>query len=104
MNSPCLTCTRVKNPQSCENKACKEWQSWFVDRWDSMRRYVRDEIRKAPLEESGIPLGGHKYAAPHLVRKYLQVNPCTRCRIPADLCSTPCHRKEIWQSARDEVM
>ena len=103
MNSPCLTCTRVKNPQSCENKACNDWQCWFLDRWESMRRYVRDQIRKDPLQDAGIPLGGHKYPAPDQIREYLHIDPCTQCQIPADLCSAPCRRKEVWQGAREEV-
>ncbi len=35
--SPCRGCARVRDPANCENKLCKEWQAWFVERWDAMR-------------------------------------------------------------------
>lgn len=35
--SPCLTCTRVKDPRNCENKTCKLWQEWFMQRWQAMQ-------------------------------------------------------------------
>lgn len=34
---PCKTCTRVKYPESCDNKSCWEWKQWFIDRWEMMR-------------------------------------------------------------------
>lgn len=39
---PCKTCTRVKYPESCENKSCWEWKQWFIDRWEEMRRYYHE--------------------------------------------------------------
>ena len=36
---PCSMCTMVKYPELCDNKKCREWQQWFIDRWDQMRRY-----------------------------------------------------------------
>ena len=38
--SPCLTCTRVKFPQYCENEKCGLWRKWFREWWDEMRRHV----------------------------------------------------------------
>ena len=38
--SPCRTCTRVKNPEACCNKSCSDWIEWFLSRWEAMRRYV----------------------------------------------------------------
>ena len=38
MEKPCLTCTRVKDPNNCEKKKCVEWQEWFVKKWNDMRR------------------------------------------------------------------
>ena len=32
-NSPCKTCTRVKNPGDCENKCCGVWRNWYLRRW-----------------------------------------------------------------------
>ena len=40
---PCKTCTRVKDPKKCENKTCKDWQKWFMDRWEAMRRNHHEE-------------------------------------------------------------
>lgn len=38
-SSPCLTCTRVKDPDSCENKNCKLWKAWFLRRWAGIYRF-----------------------------------------------------------------
>lgn len=35
---PCKTCTRVKDPKKCENKVCREWQAWFIQKWDELRK------------------------------------------------------------------
>lgn len=37
--SPCKGCTRVLNPDGCENKYCKEWKAWFLHRWALIHRY-----------------------------------------------------------------
>lgn len=34
---PCDTCTRVENPEQCENKKCAAWRKWFIERWEAMR-------------------------------------------------------------------
>ena len=39
--SPCEGCTRVRDPDSCENKNCKEWKAWFLHRWAAIHRYGR---------------------------------------------------------------
>lgn len=46
--SPCLTCTRVKNPGSCENKTCRVWSEWFLTRWG----YIHD-FYKACADKKG---------------------------------------------------
>ena len=103
MNSPCLNCTRVREPQNCENKTCKDWQAWFIDRWESMREYVRAEMEKAPTEESGVPLGGRQYASPHRVQAYLRKDPCEACLCPRDVCHAPCPVKIAWVEKKKEV-
>ena len=35
--SPCVTCTRVKDPENCENKSCQVWREWFIRRWEEIR-------------------------------------------------------------------
>ena len=99
MNSPCLTCTRVQKPHNCENKTCKEWQAWFIDRWETMRSNVRTQMEKAPLKDTGIPLGGHRYVSPHRVTEYRKQDPCQRCLGPIDLCHSPCPAKSAWLKA-----
>lgn len=39
--SPCLTCTKVKDPPNCENKLCKDWKAWFLRRWAEIYGYSR---------------------------------------------------------------
>ena len=41
--SPCKTCTRVKNPAECGNKACNYWRAWFMHRWAEMRRHITEK-------------------------------------------------------------
>ena len=103
MESPCLQCTRVRDPKNCENKLCKDWQAWFIDRWESMRDFVRSEMEQAPTQEVGIPLGGRIYAHPHLVREYMQQDPCQRCLCPKDRCEVPCPSKEAWLKMQRKV-
>ena len=65
--SPCVNCQRVKDPRQCENKDCKMWRTWFVARWD----YVRKCYRK-------------------------DVDPCQGCGCPQELCFEPCIAKIQW--------
>lgn len=37
--SPCLTCTRVKNPGDCENKNCRIWSVWFLKNWEQIHKF-----------------------------------------------------------------
>lgn len=96
MESPCVHCKRVKDPKNCENKLCKDWQAWFIDRWETMREQVRKEMDTAQLTVCGIPLGGNQYAHPHRVREYLNADPCDQCPCPKDLCHSPCPVKNAW--------
>ena len=34
---PCTDCTRVKDRAGCENKQCKEWRDWFIQKWEELR-------------------------------------------------------------------
>lgn len=38
MEYPCKNCTRVKYPDKCENKTCREWLDWFIRRWEELRK------------------------------------------------------------------
>ena len=37
--SPCVGCTRVSDPNGCENKNCKDWKGWFLRRWAGIYAY-----------------------------------------------------------------
>ena len=104
MNSPCLECIRVRDPQNCENKCCKDWQAWFLDRWETMRENVRKQIKESPAVERGVPLGGHHYATPHQIQVYLQNDPCNGCKGLKNLCQEPCAAKTRWNQMRHEVI
>lgn len=101
--SPCLSCTRVKDPRDCENKNCQLWQRWFIARWEAMRKLVRDEMEEAPAPV-GVHISGQTYAAPHQVQRYLQTDPCAECLCPRGLCSLPCRLKRNWLEARKDVL
>jgi len=103
MNSPCLKCARVKRPQDCENKSCKEWQAWFIDRWEAMRAAVRVHM-DVPGQPVGVCVSGTHYAAPHQVTAYLEADPCESCLCPRSLCTTPCRTRISWDRARQEVL
>ena len=103
MESPCLHCTRVRDPKNCENKTCKDWQAWFIDRWNTMRAHVRSEIGTAAMKEEGVPLGGYRYPSAHQLPQYLQTDPCSTCPCPKDACHTPCPVKAAWDETQREV-
>lgn len=102
--SPCRFCTRVREPEKCENKGCKVWQKWFVARWDQLRAYPRLQVDVAKSQPVGVNIGGVCYAAPHQVTAYLQKDPCHSCVCPPGVCQTPCRIRRAWETARNEVM
>jgi len=97
--SPCLVCTRVRDPQDCENKNCKAWQKWFLGRWAAIRAYPRVMMDCAKREPVGVVVSGTHYAAPHQVEDFQKNDPCKGCLCPKDLCETPCRQKTAWQKA-----
>ena len=102
--SPCMRCTRVANPRDCDNKDCKVWRSWFVEKWDALRTQPRLEIERKTKEMEGVVIGGVRYAMPHRVRSYLEKDPCVGCVCPRDLCVLPCRVKRDWVKAREDVL
>jgi hypothetical protein len=46
MDSPCLTCTRVKNPRDCENKSCKAWSMWFLYEWAKIQSRFNGSVKE----------------------------------------------------------
>ena len=102
--SPCITCTRVKDPRNCENKNCQIWQRWFIHRWDNMRQEVLSSTATADPQPVGVTISGRHYAAPHQVESYLQTDPCLQCQCVKDLCRVPCRLKQNWVLHRKEVL
>ena len=103
MNSPCVGCTRVKDPQTCENKLCKDWQTWFISRWEAMRQNVRAQMEETTTYDIGVPLGGERYAHPHRMREYFREDPCRRCLCPKNACHTPCNARVAWAKIQSGV-
>lgn len=50
---PCKTCTRVKDPEECGNKDCKDWLYWFLERWKGFNRFYKKHKKKSRSEENG---------------------------------------------------
>lgn len=48
--SPCLTCTKVTDPKNCENKQCRLWSKWFMERWEQIHGYYEACIPKEEQE------------------------------------------------------
>ncbi len=94
--SPCLICTRVKDPENCENKHCKVWRAWFLRRWSLIHRFPREAMEQAELKPVGVNVGGRVYAAPHQIEAYQKKDPCDSCLCPKDLCSSPCPMRRQW--------
>lgn len=101
--SPCVTCVRVKDPNSCENKCCGQWRSWFLSRWALLHAYPRRQMEQ-PVGTVGVMVGGVRYAAPHQVKNYLAKDPCRGCACTQDLCPYPCRARQNWAKAHGEVL
>ena len=101
--SPCALCTRVKDPQNCENKKCKVWQKWFLSRWELIRGFPRQAMDQAPMEPVGVWIGGQIYCHPSQRRTYIQNDPCKNCKCPQDLCTGPCRVRRAWEDAKGDM-
>lgn len=44
--SPCLTCSRVKDPGNCENKCCRVWGEWFLRQWEMIHGFYEKYAQK----------------------------------------------------------
>lgn len=94
--SPCKVCSRVKDPENCENKNCKVWRDWFCERWELIHRFPRVMMENMELKPAGVKVGGRVYPAPHQVEEYQKSNPCDKCLCPKDLCKSPCKLRRQW--------
>lgn len=93
--SPCLYCTRVADPENCENKGCKPWRNWFLNRWAAIHTYPRRQM-DAAWQPVGVSIGGRIYAHPVQVADYRQSDPCAACLCSEKLCKTPCRARQNW--------
>ncbi len=75
VQSPCAACTRVPDPVQCENKQCKIWRGWFLERWALLHRPIP---RAVP-------------------------DPCGQCVLPQELCHEPCRQKRIYIEERKKM-
>lgn len=103
MDSPCLTCCRVKNPGECENKNCRQWRSWFLESWDRARNLpsLQRQLKKPGIGTETI--GGTAYGYPHRIREYLAQDPCMSCPFPKEYCYSPCPAKRNWIEIKKEL-
>ena len=74
LTGPCEGCTRIPDPEKCDNKDCKQWRQWFLERWDLIHGYY---LKKAP-ERS--------------------VDPCTVCQCPSEMCFPKCSTRTAWEA------
>jgi hypothetical protein len=44
--SPCLACTRVKDPKECRKVNCAEWSKWWREKWDATRLYLLPRLKQ----------------------------------------------------------
>ena len=94
--SPCKTCRQVSSSYSCDNKDCPRWKAWWLDQWERTR-ILLCSVKDAPPEENPYAF---QYDTPDHVRRYLSEDPCEKCKIPKEFCSTPCRSKKTWEDAR----
>ena len=51
--SPCLSCTRVADPENCTDKTCRLWQSWFLEQWDLIHAFYRGQMSAQASQQAG---------------------------------------------------
>ena len=96
--SPCLYCSRVPEPS-----LCRPWQQWFSRQWEDTRQQFCRSMVSASVEPVGIPIGGKLYNPPDRLREYLSAPPCTRCRLPGELCEAACPVLRAWICRKEEA-
>lgn len=101
--SPCLCCTRVKDPANCNNKNCIQWQIWFAESWEAARRQLRANMDKGSEPPKGVVIGGRSYIPPNQLHYYLEHDPCQGCPFRQTLCKEHCRTRLSWQAAREEI-
>ena len=100
---PCETCQRVRDPKDCENKLCREWRAWFIDRWETMRTNIKHDDCEVSIRADTVSVGGTKYHHPDQVRKFMATNPCLHCIRSNGLCVRTCQVKKTWNEEREKM-
>ena len=97
--SPCLTCTRVTDPQACENKRCARWRQWFMGRWALI--YAYGQLYLHPLDPAASS-GSIGMKAPAEDFQQTGADPCDSCICERDMCAAPCRTKRAWLREQEE--
>ena len=84
-HSPCFTCTRVPDPRACDNKECRPWRQWFIDRWAEIHAL-------APQDQS----------KDHTSRM-TAVDPCDGCICARIACIGLCQKKQQWLEENGDI-
>lgn len=100
---PCLHCERVRDPRNCENKQCNEWRTWFIDRWESVRKGAMQTYGSRGIPKTAISVGGVRYHHPDSIRRFLEKDPCLQCPWRENLCKEPCATKVLWLSEKEKI-
>ena len=100
---PCEACQRVRNPKDCENKLCREWQAWFIDRWEAMRANIMHADCGIAIQADTVSVGGTKYHHLDQVRRFMETNPCLHCIRSNGLCARPCQVKRTWNEEKEKM-
>lgn len=100
---PCRACTRVRDPAKCENKLCKEWQAWFIERWEAMRTSIMQQAAAPGVQGDTISVGGTEYHHPNHVRQFLEIDPCVQCPWSDGLCMSPCEARQVWLESKERI-
>ena len=51
--NPCDKCTRVPNPDACDNKRCPDWQAWWIPRWEKTCLAILRLLNKQENNDNG---------------------------------------------------
>lgn len=71
---PCVGCTRVPDPEKCDNKDCKLWRKWFLANWELIHGFYLKHVPAVPRD------------------------PCESCQCPADMCFAKCPQRLAWEA------
>lgn len=74
-NSPCLQCIRVTDPETCDDKRCRQWQHWFLGKWEQTRK---------------------RFGGP--AQRIKEPSPCESCAVQGTACAGSCRDRRRWEA------